>query len=206
MATTNLTQSGTHTEVSRESLCSPLWLGDFKQQSISFSAVNILLSITAILGNTLILIALHKESSLHPPYKLFVSLSGNNWSVGWSCYPSSLYPTVVYEHWSFFRPLLLHHNYTIWSGNLSRLVPKDFPCFRSSQVQIQDHVQQQPSQPNALKMVRYRRAVFNALRVQLALVICYVPQITVRILIYLSAKRFWIFFLIIWNGNCLNVL
>ena len=40
--------------------------------------------------------------------------------------------SVVYEHWSYCRPLLLHHNYTIWSGNLSRLVPKDFPCFRSS--------------------------------------------------------------------------
>ena len=39
-------------------------------QSISFSAFNILLSITATLGNSLILVALHKESSLHPPSKL----------------------------------------------------------------------------------------------------------------------------------------
>ena len=70
MAITNLTGSGTHTKTFDESLCSPLWLGDFKQQSISFSVVNILLSITAILGNSLILIALHKESSLHPPSKL----------------------------------------------------------------------------------------------------------------------------------------
>ena len=35
-----------------------------------FSAMDILLSITAILGNTLILVALHKESSLHRPSKL----------------------------------------------------------------------------------------------------------------------------------------
>ena len=34
------------------------------------SAMNVFLSITAILGNTLILVALHKESSLHPPSKL----------------------------------------------------------------------------------------------------------------------------------------
>ena len=34
------------------------------------SAVNIFFSITAIFGNTLILVALHKESSLHPPSKL----------------------------------------------------------------------------------------------------------------------------------------
>ncbi len=35
-----------------------------------FSSLDILFSITAITGNTLILIALHKESSLHPPSKL----------------------------------------------------------------------------------------------------------------------------------------
>ena len=34
------------------------------------SAFNILLAITASLGNALILVALHKESSLHPPTKL----------------------------------------------------------------------------------------------------------------------------------------
>ena len=50
--------------------CSPVWVGEFKQHSISFSAVNILLSITAALGNSLILVTLHKESSLHPPSKL----------------------------------------------------------------------------------------------------------------------------------------
>ena len=35
-----------------------------------FLAVDILLSITAFTGNFLILVALHKESSLHPPSKL----------------------------------------------------------------------------------------------------------------------------------------
>ena len=34
------------------------------------SAINIFVSITAILGNTMILVALHKESSLYPPSKL----------------------------------------------------------------------------------------------------------------------------------------
>ena len=37
---------------------------------IFLSALNIFLSITAFLGNTLILLALHKETSLHPPSKL----------------------------------------------------------------------------------------------------------------------------------------
>ena len=34
------------------------------------STLNILLSITASLGNALILVALHKETSIHPPTKL----------------------------------------------------------------------------------------------------------------------------------------
>ena len=38
---------------------------------LSFSALNIFLSITASLGNVLILIALHKVTSIHPPTKLF---------------------------------------------------------------------------------------------------------------------------------------
>ena len=36
-----------------------------------FSAFNVFLSITASLGNSLILIALHKVSSIYPPTKLF---------------------------------------------------------------------------------------------------------------------------------------
>ena len=42
-----------------------------QQALLSFSALNIFLSITATLGNALILIALHKVSSIHPPTKLF---------------------------------------------------------------------------------------------------------------------------------------
>ena len=37
---------------------------------IFLSALNVFLSITVFLGNALILVALHKETSLHPPSKL----------------------------------------------------------------------------------------------------------------------------------------
>ena len=48
-----------------------------------FSSLNIFLSITASLGNALILVALHKESSLHPPTKLlFQCLAVTNLCVG----------------------------------------------------------------------------------------------------------------------------
>ena len=39
-------------------------------QLIIISAINMFLSITSFLGNALILVALHKETSLHPPSKL----------------------------------------------------------------------------------------------------------------------------------------
>ena len=264
-------ESGTHTQTFDESLCSPLWLGDFKQQSISFSAVNIFLSITAILGNSLILIALHKESSLHPPSKLlYRCLATTDLLVGLVNQPlyAAYWMFVVYEHWSFCRyvrdaivissyvlcgvslmtttaisvdrllAMLLGLRYKeivtlrrtyiiltiVWVGCLVAglfsylnyciglwyriiIIPsallisvasytKIFRALRHHQAQIQDHVQQQPNQPNALNMARYRKAVYNAIWVQLALVVCYVPQFTVKIVIFLSAKRFSNFFLI----------
>ena len=69
---------------------------------------------------------------------------------------------------------------------------KIFRALGHHQAQIQDHhdVQQQPSQPNALNMARYREAVYNALWVQLALVVCYVPLFMIKIVIFLSTKRF----------------
>ena len=275
MATTNLTESGTHTQTFHESLCSPIWLGDFKQQSISFSAVNIFFSITAILGNSLILIALHKESSLHPPSKLlYRCLATTDLLVGLVNQPlyAAFWMSVVYEHWSFcryardatvissyvlcgvslmtmtaisvdrllamllglrykeivtlrrtyiilaifwfvslFAGLFLLLNYTItilctFIISLFCLVTstasytKIFRALSHHQAQIQDYAQQQPSQPNALNMARYRKAVYNAIWVQLALVACYVSQFIVRIVIFLSAKRFSNLFLIYGMG------
>ena len=70
MSITNLSRSGTQTKTFGELLCSPSLEGGLQQESVSFAAVNIFLSITTFLGNSLILVALHKESSLHPPSKL----------------------------------------------------------------------------------------------------------------------------------------
>ena len=70
MSITNLSRSGTQTKTFRELLCSPSLVDGLQQESVPFAAVNIFLSITTFLGNSLILFALHKESSLHPPSKL----------------------------------------------------------------------------------------------------------------------------------------
>ena len=278
MATTNITGSGTRTQTFKESLCFTVWVGDFKQQSISFSAVNILLSITAILGNSLILIALHKESSLHPPSKLlYRCLATTDLLVGLVNQPlyAAYWMSVVYEHWSFCRyardatvissyvlcgvslmtmtaisvdrllamllglrykeivtlrrtyiilaivwvaclisGLFSHLNFriTIWCsliGISSCLVisiasyTKIFRALSHHQAQIQDHARQQPMQPKALNMARYRKAVYSALWVQLALVVCYVPRFTVEIMISLSTKRFSNLFILQGMANVL---
>ena len=51
--------------------CSELNQG-LDNKGISLSLINILLGITAIIGNTVILIALHKETSLHQPSKVLL--------------------------------------------------------------------------------------------------------------------------------------
>ena len=50
--------------------CSAEFTAEVQGELIFLSIVNIFLSIAAVLGNTLILVALHKETSLHPPSKL----------------------------------------------------------------------------------------------------------------------------------------
>ena len=258
MATINITGNATQTKTFKILVCSPGWVGDFKLQFISFSAVSILLSITATLGNSLILIALHKESSLHPPSKLlYRCLATTDLLVGLVCQPHyAIYRiSLVHEHWSLCRYanyadsitsytlcgvslvttaaisvdrllamllglrykeivtlrrtyiilaivwvtclvtglfFLLNYSITFWCILIGipffllisiAAYTKIFRALRHHQAQIQDHAQQQPSHPNAMNMARYRKAVYSALWVQLALVVCYIPLFTVRIVI-----------------------
>ena len=67
MPTTNLTTFERQTKKFEDLVCSPSLAGGLQQQSVYFTAVHILLSLMAFLGNFLILIALHKVSSLRPP-------------------------------------------------------------------------------------------------------------------------------------------
>ena len=69
MALKNFTEDENHKTV-QELYCSAEFVRGVESELIFLSALNIFLSITAFLGNTLILVALHKETSLHPPSKL----------------------------------------------------------------------------------------------------------------------------------------
>ena len=106
IATTNSTEGGTQTEAYEVLPCSPSSVVVLQQQSIYFSVVNIFLSITAFLGNFLILVALNKESSLHPPSKLlYRCLATTDLLVGLVTQPlaATYWISLVHEHWSLCR-------------------------------------------------------------------------------------------------------
>ena len=255
MATANLTRGGSETETFEKWLCSSSLTSTTRHGLIYLSAVNILLSVTAFLGNVLILVALHKESSLHPLSKLlYRCLATTDLCVGVVNQPlvATYWMSLVHEDWSLCRyasnaelitsytlcsvslltltaisvDWLLALSFGLWYRQVVTLkrtyivvatfwvvsvvpasfltlnpritfwcvfifVPtcliisvasytKIFLALRHHYTQIQDHVQQQP---NAVNIARYRKAVYSALWVQLALVVCYLPFSIVLILV-----------------------
>ena len=93
-------------ETYQELLCSPSLAGGLQQQSIYLAVVNVILSLTAILGNFLILVALRKESSLHPPPKLlYRCLATTDLLVGFVSQPlhAIYWISIANEHWNLCR-------------------------------------------------------------------------------------------------------
>ena len=90
----------------RQSVCSAETTGGTQNYLIFLSVLNILLSIVAFLGNSLIPVALHKDSSLHPPSKLlFRNLAATDLCVGIIVEPLAVinWISVVSEQWSVCR-------------------------------------------------------------------------------------------------------
>ena len=126
MSTAKFTSGGTQTKTFQELLCTPSFGGGLHEILTFFSTVRILLSITAFLMNndnnrtfimrrfhkmfkctySLILVALHKESSLHPPSKLlYRSLVTTDLLVGLVAQPlyATYWMSMVQERWSLCR-------------------------------------------------------------------------------------------------------
>ena len=79
-----------------------MWFPCVESELIFLSTLNIFLSITAFLGNTLILVALHKETSLHSPSKLlYRNLAITDLCVGIIAEPLyvTYFTSVVNERW-----------------------------------------------------------------------------------------------------------
>ena len=106
-----------------------LLLGSWVTTTIDyFSAVNIFLSITTFLGNFLILVALNKETSLHPPSKLlYRCLATTDLLVGLVSQPlaATYWMSSVHEHWSlcrYARVAIYISNYALSLVSLSTLM------------------------------------------------------------------------------------
>ena len=108
MATANISGDGKQ-QIFHQGYCLAGLTAGLHGQLLFISALNIFLSITAILGNTLILAALHKESSLHPPSKLLLrSLAITDLCVGLISEPlhATFLISMVNEHWNICRYVL----------------------------------------------------------------------------------------------------
>ena len=106
MSTTNLTVFERQTKTFEDLICSPSLAGGLQRQSIYFTAVHILLSFMALSGNFLILVALHKVSSLHPPSKvLYRCLAATDLLVSIVSQPftASYWMSLVHEEWYLCR-------------------------------------------------------------------------------------------------------
>ncbi|XP_068742536.1 melanocortin receptor 5-like [Montipora capricornis] len=89
----------------KELFCSTDLAGENDSIIVAVS-FNIFLSITAVLGNALILVALQKESSLHPPSKLlFRSLATTDLCVGLVSEPMAVihWMSLIYDPWNICR-------------------------------------------------------------------------------------------------------
>ena len=114
MALTNFTEYENKKTLS-ELYCSVELIRGVDGELIFLSSLNIFLSIAAFLGNTLILVALHKETSLHPPSKLlYRNLAITDLCVGIIVEPLTVtyWTSVVNERWD----VCYHAN---WAGNFS---------------------------------------------------------------------------------------
>ena len=113
MTTTQLTEGGTQTKTIQELACSRSIASAIQPYAYYFSTIHILLSLTAILGNSLILVPLYKESSLYPPSKVFYRcLATTDLLVGFVVHPLA----VIW--FNVFYPRRL--------GSLSMDIPRNF--------------------------------------------------------------------------------
>ncbi|RMX61423.1 hypothetical protein pdam_00017421 [Pocillopora damicornis] len=254
MARNNLTGGGVQMETFQELLCSPSSVGGLPKQSNHLAVVNMILSLTAILGNSLILVSLRKECYLHPPSKLlYRCLATTDLLVGLISQPlfAIYWISIANEHWNLCRYIrdgalvtsyafccvslftmmsisvdrllalllglrykqtvtlkrtsiilaavsvlsgvaalcyILDYRITLWFGYI--YIPSCLMISVVSYTKIfrtlihhQVQVRLQSSQPNSLNISRYRKAVYSALLVQLALVVCYTPYIIIEIVI-----------------------
>lgn len=109
MAQTNFSEESLKKLQELYNYCSAELVGGIHNQRLVLSGINVLFSITAFVGNSLTLVALHKESSLYPPSKhLLRSLATTDLCVGFVVEPLEVtfWMSLVYERWGICRFVL----------------------------------------------------------------------------------------------------
>ena len=117
MALKNFTEDENHKTV-QELFCTAEFVRGVESELTFLLALDIFLSVTAFLGNTLILVALHKETSLHPPSKLlYCNLAITDLSVGIIAEPLAVtyLTSVLNERWDICY-------YAYWEVNYSGFI------------------------------------------------------------------------------------
>jgi len=120
----NFTGEGKQTQTVLELRCAAAWANGIHEHLQYLSAFHAFLSITAVLGNILILVALRKVSSLHPPTKLlFRCLAVTDLCVGIVAEPLSAvyWMSVAHEEWNlchYAAPSFIIASYTLCSVSL----------------------------------------------------------------------------------------
>ena len=117
-------------KIKKELSCSPQYNPKVENELKILSALNVFLSITAFLGNTLVLVALHRETSLHPPSKLlYRNLAITDLCVGIIAEPLAViyWISVVNGSWKICYYADLTGTFTgniLWAVTLSTLTIK----------------------------------------------------------------------------------
>ena len=119
--TTNFAENKSLEKLNSQLRCTAAFFGEVKHELIFLLVVNISVSITAFLGNTLILVALKKESSLHPPSKfLYRNLAITDLCVGMIAEPVyvAYFMSVLSDKWDicFYSNLLNFFTGVIFSA------------------------------------------------------------------------------------------
>ena len=119
--TTNFAENKSLEKLNSQLRCTAAFFGEVKHELIFLLVVNISVSITAFLGNTLILIALKKESSLHPPSKLlYRNLAITDLCVGMIAEPVyvAYFMSVLSDKWDicFYANLLSFFTAVLFSA------------------------------------------------------------------------------------------
>ena len=157
-----------------------------------FVSINVILSITALLGNILILVALQKESSLHPPSKLLLrSLSFTDLLVGLISQPIFV----------IYLTAMAKKNQNV-CGITERLANISSALLCGESITILTAISVDRLLALLLRL-RYRQIV-NLTRARFLVIFSWTMN-TVFAMTYLWQKRFFFIGSCVWIGICLTV-